>query len=100
MREADDKAARNFLIVATVVVAIIFSMVYLDLPHTYLNDWHKKASAFWKVTGVLPFLGSVYFMWFQKDTTWGEKGGWQYGVISIGLLALGIFMGCGWTFDL
>ena len=100
MREADDKAARNFKIAATVVVSLIFSMIYFNLPHTFLNDYHKAAGTFWQIAGVVPFLACVGFMWFGSELTFGEKTGWQYGVISVVLLALGIFMSCGWTFDL
>lgn len=100
MGAADEKSAKRFLIGATIIVSLIFSMVYLNFPHTFLNDYHRAAGSFWKVVGVFPFIGSVGFMWFGRETTWGEKGGWQYGAISIGLLALGIFCGCGWTFDL
>ena len=100
MKEADDRSAKRFMIGATIIVALIFSMIYFNFPHTYLNDWHRAAGGFWKVVGVFPFIGCVLFMWFGKELTWGEQGGKQYGLISILLLIFGVLSACGWNFDL
>ena len=100
MGAADAKSEKIFLTAATVIVCFVMSMIYFNAPHTFLNDWHKAAGAFWRYVSIIPFLGCIGFMWFGKDLTWGESGGKQYKLISILLLALGILCACGWSFDL
>lgn len=100
MGAADKKSEKLILIGATVVVLLILSMLYFNFPHTFFNDWHKSAADFWKYTGWIPLAASIGWMWFGKDVTFGEKGGKEYGLISILLIVLGICMSCGWNFDL
>ena len=101
MGEAEAQSTKRFLIVAAIIIVIIFSMVYLGVPHTNLIVWHRKASMFWKVVGVIPFAGSIIFLALGRDATATESGsGGTYGLIAIGLVALGILCGCGWNFDL
>lgn len=100
MGAADQKSSRNFNIVATIVILLLMSMIYLDFPHTYLNDWYRRAGTITNIVSVFPFLGAIYTLWFLGDTTYGEDGGKQYGHIVLGLVALGILISAGFNFSL
>lgn len=105
MGAAEQKSTRKFLIVATIIVAFIMSMIFLGVPRTFFRDYYiNSGGGFWgtaaHVSSFISFLGCIVFMWFGKDLTWGEKGGWQYGVISGILLVAGILLSAGFNFTL
>jgi len=101
MGAADEKASRRFLIVATIIVLVIMSMVFIGFPKTYLHDpWYKRSGTVAHIFSFISFLGCIAFMWFGKDWTWGERGGKEYGIISGLLLVLGIILSAGFNFSL
>lgn len=115
MKEADKKSAFRFCAAFTIIVAILALMTYGNLFNTYLFDYFKAGvarenliqSSFWRALakfshylGIVAFGVSIFSVWKLVNYTFGEKSGWLYGAIALGLAALGIFLAAGFNFDL
>lgn len=99
MAQADAAAHKKFGIGFTVVILIIAGLFYIP-NDLYFHQYYMRAGQGWKVVSYILFTTSIGSLWGLMNASLGERSGWVYGAVCLGLLLLAMLCAGGWDFSL
>jgi len=96
----DQQVKRNFKVVATAVILLIFAALYLNLGHTYFYQYQVRSGFWFDVFSFVSFGGALALLWFSD---YFEAKGLPAGIFGFAvlvLIGLGIGFAAGFDFNL
>jgi len=101
MGDADRASAKRFYIGSAIVIAIVMSMIYFNLPSTFLhNVYYVRSGTVAHIVSLILFIACYFFIIKGSGIAFGEKSGGSYGLIIAVLLGLAIATSAGFNFAL